>query len=104
MDLAGAPAVAVAAFEPRADTGALVSMAVVLAATGGAAWFWWAVLVPSERASVGRSKRMGALGQYLDDLENSEGRSLERWFYTDWLRQRRCVASAGSWAGPCVRR
>lgn len=79
-------------------------MAVVLAATGGAAWFWWAVLVPSERASVGRSKRMGALGQYLDDLENSEGRSLERWFYTDWLRQRRCVASAGSWAGPCVRR
>ncbi len=30
----------------------------------------------------------GELKQYLDELEGDEGRTLERWFYTDWLRSR----------------
>lgn len=30
----------------------------------------------------------GELKQYLDELEGDEGRVLERWFYTDWLRSR----------------
>jgi hypothetical protein len=30
----------------------------------------------------------GELKAYLDELEADEGRALERWFYTDWLRSR----------------
>ena len=52
--------------------------------------YWWFVLVPSERRSLARSKRRGAVNEYLTSIEeDGQGRALERWFYTDWLKVRR---------------
>ncbi|CAG9460923.1 unnamed protein product [Pedinophyceae sp. YPF-701] len=75
-------------FEPRVDTTVLGAQLAVLGLTAAAGAYWWYVVVPSERAVVGRSKRMGGIKEYLDDIEGDEERGLERWVYTDWLRQR----------------
>ncbi|GIL62859.1 hypothetical protein Vafri_17077 [Volvox africanus] len=79
-------------FEPQIpDTGVLAAQGLVLAVTIAAAGYWWLVVVPSERAALGRSKRLGPLNTYLQELERPDtvqNRGLERWFYTDWLRQR----------------
>ena len=48
-------------FEPHVDGSSLV----VLGVFAGLAAYWWLVLVPSERASLAREKRRGAVGQYL---------------------------------------
>ena len=61
---------------------------VLLSAPAGLAFYWWSVLVPSERRSLAKSKRRGALNTYLEDLEGDETRGLERWFYTDYLDKR----------------
>lgn len=50
--------------------------------------YWWYVIVPQERTRLGRSKRMGDVKEYLEELEGDKGRRLERWFYSDWLQQR----------------
>eukprot|EP01025_Chloroclados_australasicus_P011390 TRINITY_DN14920_c0_g4_i1.p2 TRINITY_DN14920_c0_g4~~TRINITY_DN14920_c0_g4_i1.p2 ORF type:complete len:177 (-),score=9.53 TRINITY_DN14920_c0_g4_i1:356-886(-) len=63
------------------------SQIVVLGITGAAALYWWKILVPSERASLGRSKRLGPFKQYLVDIQGDESRKVERWFYRDWLNQ-----------------
>ena len=75
-------------FEPRVDTTALVP----LVAVTGSALYWWLVIVPSERASLSSSKRQGPLREYLEELGPSEDdggkggdRSLERWFYSQYL-------------------
>ena len=44
--------------------------------------------MPSERRSLAKSKRKGALNTYLEELETDESRGLERWFYTDYLQKR----------------
>ena len=61
---------------------------VLLSAPAGLAFYWWSVLVPSERRSLAKSKRRGALNTYLEELEGDETRGLERWFYTDYLDKR----------------
>ncbi|PNH06813.1 hypothetical protein TSOC_006796 [Tetrabaena socialis] len=79
-------------FEPQLpDASILAAQSLVLVLTLVAAGYWWLVVVPSERAAVGRSKRLGTLATYLEELEQPEAaeqRRLERWFYSDWLRQR----------------
>ncbi|GLC41953.1 hypothetical protein PLESTF_000104100 [Pleodorina starrii] len=79
-------------FEPQLpDAGVLAAQGLVLALTVAAAGYWWLVVVPSERAALGRSKRLGPLDNYLRELERPETareRRLEVWFYSDWLRQR----------------
>lgn len=80
-----------AQFEPRFDASAAASMGIVLLSVAASAAYWWGVVVPSERASLGRSKRRGAVKAYLDELQGDEGRVAERWFYTDWLDQKRWV-------------
>ena len=90
-------------FEPRIDG----SAASVLTACMGLGGYWWFVLVPSERAALAKEKRKGALGEYLkvrcnvsmcshwpiityfyQEVNNDPQRSLERWFYTDWLQSK----------------
>jgi len=88
-EAATAVAAAPLQFEARADPAALGSMAAVLALTGTCGAYWWLVVVPSERAAVGRSKRRGEIGQYLEEIDGAAGRGAERWFYTDWLDQKR---------------
>eukprot|EP01024_Parvocaulis_polyphysoides_P033109 TRINITY_DN2950_c0_g1_i1.p3 TRINITY_DN2950_c0_g1~~TRINITY_DN2950_c0_g1_i1.p3 ORF type:complete len:194 (-),score=17.08 TRINITY_DN2950_c0_g1_i1:660-1241(-) len=75
--------VAAQQFQAQIDPAQLI----VLGITGGAAFYWWSILIPSERASLGRSKRLGPFKQYLTDLNIDESRKLERWFYRDWLNQ-----------------
>ncbi|KAG2496872.1 hypothetical protein HYH03_005272 [Edaphochlamys debaryana] len=80
------------AFTPQPpEPSVLIAQGVVLLSTVTAGAYWWLVVVPSERAALGRSKRMGAMASYLQELERPEAaeqKKLERWFYTDWLRQR----------------
>ncbi|KIZ00637.1 hypothetical protein MNEG_7326 [Monoraphidium neglectum] len=47
---------------------------------------WWSV-VPSARRTLAKEKRAGAVRGYLEEIQNDSDRGLERWFYTDWLRQ-----------------
>lgn len=83
----------VVAFEPSVSSAALLPQLVVLATTFGLAGYWWLIFVPSERASLARSKRGGELKEYLQALESDRSRSLERWFYTDWLNKRAKLAA-----------
>lgn len=61
-------------FEPRADPAVLGSQLVVLGATVGAGAYWWYVVVPSERASLARSKRRGSVREYLQELNQDDSR------------------------------
>ncbi|KAF8072897.1 hypothetical protein HT031_000557 [Scenedesmus sp. PABB004] len=85
--VAAAAAAAPAVFEPRVDGAVLAAQLLVLAACGGAGLYWWFVLVPSARRTLARDKRTGELNEFLNELQASRDRPLERWFYTDWLRQ-----------------
>jgi hypothetical protein len=71
-----------------AEAPPLGTILVILGTPAGLAAYWWLVLVPSERRSLAKSKRKGALNTYLEELETDESRGLERWFYTDYLRKR----------------
>lgn len=88
-DAGAAPAVG--GPEQAAAVGAPEQAAAALASVVIPGAYWWFVLVPSERRSLARSKRKGAVDEYLNELEEEGGggRALERWFYTDWLRVRR---------------
>lgn len=87
-------------FEPRIDTSALVSESITILVIGASAAYWWLVIVPSERAALASSKRSGPVRKYLEELRpaangdgdgagspSTEDRSIERWFYTDYMKQ-----------------
>jgi hypothetical protein len=74
-------------FEPQVDSQALTAQLVVLSVTAATAAYWWLSVVPSARRTLAKEKRAGPLNQYLNELQEDSGRELERWFYTDWLRQ-----------------
>jgi type II secretory pathway pseudopilin PulG len=76
-------------FEPHIDAAALSAQLLVLAVTTGAAAYWWFAVVPTARRTLAKEKRLGTLNSYLLELQSSKGEEhrLERWFYTDWLRQ-----------------
>jgi len=77
-------------FTPRPPSSEVIgSMLFVLLLTSLAGAYWWRVVVPSARASVGRSKRGGEIKTYLEELEVDESRRVERWFYTDWRNQKK---------------
>jgi hypothetical protein len=76
-------------FEPVVPN--MAQTAVVLLSTVGLASYWWLVFVPSERRDLAKNKNKGGLNNYLEELEASSGRELERWFYTEWLQRRRKV-------------
>ena len=78
-------------FEPVAPN--LAQTSVVLMSTVGLASYWWLIFVPSERRDLAKNKNKGGLNTYLEDLETSNGRELEKWFYTEWLQRRRKVRS-----------
>ena len=71
-----------------AEAPPLGTVVVLLGSPAGLAAYWWGVLVPSERRSLSLEKRKGGLNAYLEELEASEGRGLEKWFYTDYLQKR----------------
>ena len=94
-----------AAYEPSPlDPNIIYSQIAVIAASGGAAAFWWNVLVPARRTELAlekRNKEEGALGGYLEELrevdrtaEDVDGESsidkrpFERWLLSDWLREK----------------
>lgn len=52
-------------FEPQLDPTAAAAQLAVLGTVAAAAAYWWLVVVPSERGSLARDKRKGAVGQYL---------------------------------------
>ncbi|KAF5836995.1 hypothetical protein DUNSADRAFT_4968 [Dunaliella salina] len=75
------------AFEPHIGGPQLASASVVIASTVITGMYWWMVVVPSERATLAKSKRRGTMRQYLQELQEDPSREAERWFYADWLRQ-----------------
>ena len=82
----GALSLRAVAFEPVTPN--LAQTAVVLFSTVGLAAYWWLVFVPGERRDLAVNKNKGGLNSYLEELESSSGRDLEKWFYTEWLRRR----------------
>ncbi|KAI8465379.1 MAG: hypothetical protein J3K34DRAFT_525434 [Monoraphidium minutum] len=74
-------------FAPHIDPTVAYGQLAVLALTLGAAAYWWWGVVPSARRSLAKEKRAGAGRTYLEGLQSDPSRRLERWFYTDWLRQ-----------------
>jgi hypothetical protein len=74
-------------FSPHVDSTVLGSQLLVLAVTIGAAAYWWWSVVPSARHTLAKEKRKGPLNEYLVELQQNPDRGVERWFYTDWLRQ-----------------
>lgn len=57
----------------------LAAQVLVLLLTAGAGAYWWYVVVPTERAAVGRSKRLGALNNYLGELEAPQATQERKW-------------------------
>jgi hypothetical protein len=71
----------------QVDAQALSAQLVVLTVTGSTALYWWYSVVPSARRTLAKEKRSGPLSEYLQDLQQNPNKPVERWFYTDWLRQ-----------------
>lgn len=71
-------------FEPQMDTSVLYAQLFILVIMLGMAAYWWLVLVPSERQTLAKAKRKGAVGDYLLQIESQDDRKLERWFYSNW--------------------
>lgn len=69
------------------DTSALAANGVVLVAVGAMVAYWWFGLVPDARVRLARDKKAGTLRKYLEELKEDDGRGLERWFYSEWLRK-----------------
>ncbi len=70
----------VAAFDPQGPGAAqLASSMVVLSSTLVTGFYWWLVVVPSERQRLGRDKRRGEVKEYLDEIEQDPSRKVERW-------------------------
>merc|ERR1712023_349848 len=59
----------------------------VLGAIGLTGAYWWFVLVPSARVRLAVNKKSGTLRKYLEELKQDDSRSLERWFYANWLEK-----------------
>lgn len=74
-------------FEPHVDGTILAAQLLVLTVIVGAAAYWWYIVVPSARRTLAREKRTGPLNEYLVDLQSNSDKKVERWFYTDWLKQ-----------------
>ena len=101
-------------------TSILLQQGTVLLSCVGVGLYWWKSVVPSERRTLAKQKRTrgASLEKYLEELEkydeydkssniqidgNSDKSAeqvdfkmrktiaLERWFYSDWLSQRRAV-------------
>jgi hypothetical protein len=47
--------------------------------------YWWLVVVPNARINLAVNKKTGKLKTYLDTLKRDDTRTLERWFFTEWL-------------------
>lgn len=76
------------AYVPSAmETSALAANGVVLVAVGAMVAYWWFGLVPDARVRLARDKKAGTLRKYLEELKEDDGRGLERWFYSEWLRK-----------------
>lgn len=61
------------------------SMLWTLGATGLLGTYWWNVTVPEARARLSKDKRKGSTRAFLDDIADDESKSLQRWFYSNWL-------------------
>lgn len=83
-------------FEPHIDGSVAAAQAVVVGLTIGVAAYWWYAVVPSARRTLAKEKRAGFVRDYLLELQNDSGRKLERWFYTDWLRQLQSAQKMGA--------
>merc|ERR1711976_503997 len=59
----------------------------VLGAIGLTGAYWWFVLVPSARVRLAVNKKSGTLRKYLEELKQDDSRSLEKWFYANWLEK-----------------
>ncbi len=63
------------------------------------------VVVPSERASLSRQKRKGAVKEYLEELEQDTDRKAERWYVSLCCIAMQAAApklDADSWPRPCM--
>jgi hypothetical protein len=67
----------------------LPQLLVVIPSCIALALLWWRVVVPQERVTLSKNKRRGKIKEYLDDIEAVNGRTLPKWFFTDWLEQRK---------------
>ena len=80
------------------------SMLYVMGATGVLGTYWWNVTVPEARARLSKDKRKGGTRAFLDEIADDESKSLQRWFYSNWLeakwfkaaRAKRLAAAASS--------
>ncbi len=75
-------------FEPHLDSNVLASQLLVLAVTCGGALYWWLEVVPNARRRLAKEKRQGDVREMLEEIQQRpDNRRLERWFYSDWLKQ-----------------
>jgi hypothetical protein len=76
-----------ATFEPiLPDTSLLIGMGSVTVLCVIAAIVWANQVVPVSRTKLALSKKKGGeVRDYLDELQESEDRSMEKWLFTDWL-------------------
>lgn len=47
--------------------------------------FWDKQIVPQKRAELAASKRKGEIKEYLEEVSMDGNRTLEQWFFNDWL-------------------
>mmetsp|Transcript_3254 Transcript_3254/g.6835 ORF Transcript_3254/g.6835 Transcript_3254/m.6835 type:complete len:175 (-) Transcript_3254:43-567(-) len=68
---------------PPATT--LFSLVLTVALSTGAYVFWDGTIVPQKRTELAKSKRVGEVKEYLDELKEAEDRQAEKWLLNDWL-------------------
>ena len=67
------------------EPGALNAQFAVLGFVSITVAYWWFVVVPAARINLAVNKNQGKLKTYLEELKRDESRTLERWFFTEWL-------------------
>jgi hypothetical protein len=67
------------------EPGALNAQFAVLGVVSITVAYWWFVVVPAARINLAVNKNQGKLKTYLEELKRDESRTLERWFFTEWL-------------------
>jgi hypothetical protein len=87
LSIASTQASSATTFEPvLPDTSLLIGMGSVTILCVIAAIVWANQVVPVSRTKLALSKKKGGeVRDYLDELQESEDRGVEKWLFSDWL-------------------
>lgn len=126
------PVVVAGVYEPiMPSTETIFGMTLIVVLCALTAWIWQNQVVPTARTNLAISKSRGPLKEYLDELKASDprkrddelvetdasggtsvspqpnrqlqgGRAMERWLFTDWLRDNKSDRRAGRQKEPAL--